>query len=148
MYKRILIAVDGSPLSNRGLEKGLELAAGLGAEVDILNVCEPWAVGMYDAMGWSAGYENTPQYLEDRRKQAMEILEPAAAAAAAAGVKANVMHVVDRYAADGIIETAEKQGCDLIVMASHGRRGIGRLLIGSQTNEVLTRGTIPVLVIR
>ena len=46
MYKRILIAVDGSPLSNRGLEKGLELAAGLGAEVDILNVCEPWAVGM------------------------------------------------------------------------------------------------------
>lgn len=148
MYKRILIAVDGSPLSNRGLEKGLELAAGLGAEVDILNVCEPWAVGMYDAMGWSAGYENTPQYLEDRRKQAMEILEPAAAAAAAAGVKANVMHVVDRYAADGIIDAIASRNSDLVVLASHGRRGIRRALLGSQTAEVLARATVPVLVIR
>ena len=148
MYKRILIAVDGSPLSNRGLEKGLELAAGLGAEVDILNVCEPWAVGMYDAMGWSAGYENTPQYLEDRRKQAMEILEPAAAAAAAAGVKANVMHVVDRYAADGIIDTIASQNSDLVVLASHGRRGIRRALLGSQTAEVLAHSPVPVLVVR
>ena len=147
MYKRILIAVDGSPLSNRGLEKGLELAAGLGAEVDILNVCEPWAVGMYDAMGWSAGYENTPQYLEDRRKQAMEILEPAAAAAAAAGVKANVMHVVDRYAADGIIDAIASQNSDLVVLASHGRRGIRRALLGSQTAEVLAHSPVPVLVV-
>ncbi|MBP7465797.1 MAG: universal stress protein, partial [Pseudoxanthomonas sp.] len=97
---------------------------------------------------WSAGYENTPQYLEDRRKQAMEILEPAAAAAAAAGVKANVMHVVDRYAADGIIDTIASQNSDLVVLASHGRRGIRRALLGSQTAEVLARATVPVLVIR
>ena len=86
MYKRILIAVDGSPLSNRGLEKGLELAAGLGAEVDILNVCEPWAVGMYDAMGWSAGYEASDEYKQDREDAAQKILQPALAAATAAGV--------------------------------------------------------------
>lgn len=148
MYKRILIATDGSELAGKGLAKGLELAAQLGAHVDIVTVSEPWAVGMYDAMGWSAGYENTPQYLEDRRKQAMEILEPAAAAAAAAGVKANVMHVVDRYAADGIIDTIASQNSDLVVLASHGRRGIRRALLGSQTAEVLARATVPVLVIR
>ena len=148
MYQRILIAIDGSELSRRGLEKGLELAAGLGAEVDILTVCEPWAVGMYDAMGWSAGYENSPQYLEDRRKQAMELLEPAAAAAEAAGVKANLIYLVDRYAADGIIEASVQHGSDLVVMASHGRRGLSRALLGSQTAEVLARASVPVLVIR
>lgn len=148
MYKRILIAIDGSELSTRGLEKGLELAAGLNAEVDILTVCEPWAVGMYDAMGWSAGYENTPKYLEDRCKQAMEVLEPAGAAAAAAGVKANLVHLVDRYAADGIIEAIATHGSDLVVIASHGRRGLSRALLGSQTAEVLARATVPVLVIR
>ena len=148
MYKRILIATDGSPLSSRGLEKGLELAAGLGAEVDILTVCEPWAVGMYDAMGWSAGYENSPEYVEDRRKQAMKVLDPALAAASAAGVKANALHVLDRYAADAIMETLDAQGSDLVVMASHGRRGLTRALLGSQTAEVLARAKVPVLVIR
>lgn len=148
MYKRILVATDGSDLARRGLEKGLELATGLGAEVDILTVCEPWAVGMYDAMGWSAGYENSPQYREDRRKQAMKVLEPALATAAAAGVKAEGLHVIDRYAADAILETAAERNCDLIVMASHGRRGLSRALLGSQTAEVLARATVPVLVIR
>lgn len=148
MYKRILIATDGSPLSSRGLEKGLELAAGLGAEVDILTVCEPWAVGMYDAMGWSAGYESSPEYVEDRRKQAMKVLDPALVAASAAGVKANGLHVLDRYAADAIIETLEAQGSDLVVMSSHGRRGLTRALLGSQTAEVLARAKVPVLVIR
>ena len=148
MYKRILIATDGSELASRGLEKGLELAAGLGAEVDILTVCEPWAVGMYDAMGWSAGYENSPEYVEDRRKQAMKVLDPALAAASAAGVKANALHVLDRYAADAIMETLDAQGSDLVVMASHGRRGLTRALLGSQTAEVLARAKVPVLVIR
>ena len=103
---------------------------------------------MYDAMGWTVGYESSPEYRKLREDDAQKVLQPAAAAAKAAGVACTTQHVLDRYAADGIIETAEKQGCDLVVMASHGRRGIGRLLIGSQTNEVLTRGTIPVLVIR
>ena len=149
MYKRILIATDGSELAGKGLAKGLELAAQLGAHVDIVTVSEPWAVGMYDAMGWSAGYETSPEYKKDREEAAQKILQPALQAAHAAGVDdVTSYHVLDRYAADGNIETAEKQGCDLIVMASHGRRGLGRLLIGSQTNEVLTRFKVPVLVIR
>ena len=148
MYARILIATDGSELAAKGLRKGAELAAQLGAQVDVVTVSEPWAVGMYDAMGWTVGYESSPEYRKLREEDAQKILQPAAAAAKAAGVACTTQHVLDRYAADGIIETAGKQGCDLVVMASHGRRGIGRLLIGSQTNEVLTRSKVPVLVIR
>ena len=149
MYTRILIATDGSELAAKGLQKGLELAAQLGAQVDIVTVSEPWAVGMYDAMGWSAGYEASPEYKKDREAGAQKILEPAVAAARAAGV-ANVQshHVLDRYAADGIIDTATACGSDLLVMTSHGRRGVTRVLLGSQTAEVLARSTVPVLVIR
>lgn len=149
MYKRILIATDGSELSAKGLAKGLELAAQLGAHADIVTVSEPWAVGMYDAMGWSAGYEASPEYKKDREAAAQKILQPAAEAARAAGI-AGVLthHVLDRYAADGIIETATACGSDLVVMTSHGRRGVTRVLLGSQTAEVLARSTVPVLVIR
>ncbi|MBN8800297.1 MAG: universal stress protein UspA [Lysobacteraceae bacterium SCN 69-123] len=149
MYKRILIATDGSELAMKGLQKGLELAAQLGARVDIVTVSEPWAVGMYDAMGWSAGYEASPEYKQDREAAAQKILQPSLDAARAAGV-AEVIghHVLDRYAADGIIETADACGSDLLVMTSHGRRGMTRVLLGSQTAEVLARSKVPVLVIR
>ena len=148
MYTRILIATDGSELAAKGLQKGLELAAQLGAQADIVTVSEPWAVGMYDAMGWTVGYESSPEYRKLREDDAQKILQPAAAAAKAAGVACTTQHVLDRYAADGIIETAEKQGCDLVVMASHGRRGMAALLIGSETNKVLTHSRLPVLVVK
>ena len=149
MYKRILIATDGSELSAKGLAKGLELAAQLGAHADIVTVSEPWAVGMYDAMGWSAGYEASPEYKKDREEAAQKILQPALAAAHAADVAdVQTHHVLDRYAADGIIDTAKACNSDLLVMTSHGRRGVTRVLLGSQTSEVLARSTVPVLVIR
>lgn len=148
MYKRILIAIDGSELSQRGLAKGLELASGLGAEADIVTVSEPWAIGMYDSMGWTAGYESSPEYKQDREDAAQKILAPAMAAAAAAGVTARACHVLDRYAADGILDAAKDNAADLIVVSSHGRRGLNRVLLGSQTAEVLARSSVPVLVIR
>lgn len=148
MYKRILIATDGSELSEKGLMKGLELAKDLDAEVDIVTVSEPWAVGMYDAMGWSVGYMNSPEYKADREEAAQKILQPALATAQAQGVRANGVHVLDRYAADGVIDVAGERSSDLIVMTSHGRRGMTRVLLGSQTAEVLARSTVPVLVIR
>ncbi len=148
MYKRILIATDGSELAEKGLRKGLELAKDLDAEVDIVTVSEPWAVGMYDAMGWSVGYMNSPEYKADREETAQKVLAPAQAIAQAQGLRANVVHVLDRYAADGIIDTATERASDLIVMTSHGRRGVTRVLLGSQTAEVLARSTVPVLVIR
>lgn len=148
MYKRILIATDGSELAEKGLMKGLELAKDLSAEVDIVTVSEPWAVGMYDAMGWSVGYMNSPEYKADREESAQKILQPAVAMAEAHGVRANPIHVLDRYAADGVIDIAEERSTDLIVMTSHGRRGVTRVLLGSQTAEVLARSSVPVLVIR
>ena len=105
MYARILITTDGSELAEKGLSKGLELAAQLGAQVDIVTVSEPWAVGMYDAMGWSAGYEASDEYKQDREDAAQKILQPALAAATAAGVaNPKTHHVLDRYAADGMLE--------------------------------------------
>ncbi|WP_434026639.1 universal stress protein [[Pseudomonas] boreopolis] len=148
MYKRILIAIDGSELANRGLQQGLTLAKDTGAAVDLVTVSEPWAMGMYDAMGWSVGYEASPEYRKEREEGAQAILKPALEAAGAAGVAATPHHVLDRYAAEGILQTAKDCGSDLIVMTSHGRRGMSRVLLGSQTIEVLTGSTVPVLVVR
>ena len=104
---------------------------------------------MYDAMGWSAGYEASPEYKKDREDAAQKILQPALEAAHAADVAdVQTHHVLDRYAADGIIDTAKACNSDLVVMTSHGRRGVTRVLLGSQTSEVLARSTVPVLVIR
>jgi len=148
MYSRILIAIDGSELAVKGLEKGLELAGQLGAKVDIVTVSEPIILGAYDSIGWSAGYESGDDYKKGREAAAQKILQPALEVASAAGVSAHAHHVLDRYAADGIIDTATACGSDLLVMTSHGRRGVSRVLLGSQTNEVLARSTLPVLVIR
>src|SRR5690242_11792194 len=118
MYKRILIALDGSELAQRGLQHGLALAKATGAQVDVVTVSEPWAMGMYDAMGWSVGYEASPEYRKEREEGAQAILKPALEAAAAVGVQATPRHVLDRYAAEGIIDTAKECGSDLIVMTS------------------------------
>ncbi|HZV38975.1 MAG TPA: universal stress protein [Pseudoxanthomonas sp.] len=148
MYKRILIAIDGSELAERGLRQGLQLAAETGAAVDIVTVSEPWALGVYDAMGWTLGYEASPEYRKEREEQAQAILAPALQAADAAGVTANAHHVPERYAADGILQAVNDCGSDLIVMTSHGRRGVSRVLLGSQTIQVLTFSSVPVLVVR
>lgn len=148
MYQRILIAIDGSDLANRGLQEGLQLAKITGGRVDLVTVSEPWAMGMYDAMGWSVGYEASPEYRKEREEAAQAILNPALATAAAAGVAAESHHVLDRYAAEGILQVAKSQDSDLIVMTSHGRRGMSRVLLGSQTVEVLTGSNVPVLVVR
>lgn len=148
MYKRILIAVDGSELATRGLQHGLALAKTTGAKVDIVTVSEPWAVGMYDTIAWSVGYETSPEYKKEREENAQAIFTPALEAADVAGVEAAPYHVLDRYAAEGILQAAQELGSDLIVMTSHGRRGMSRVLLGSQTVEVLSGSSVPVLVIR
>ncbi|WP_332844321.1 universal stress protein [Xanthomonas euvesicatoria] len=113
MYKRILIAIDASELSHRGLFQGLELAKATGAKVDIVTVSEPWAMGMYDAMGWSVGYEASPEYRKEREAAAEKILRPALELAAAANIKATPRHVLDRFAAEGIVQTAKDCNSDL-----------------------------------
>ncbi len=148
MYARILIAIDGSDLSMRGLEHGLALAAKLQSKVDILTVSEPWAGGMADVQGWAVGYESGPEYRAEREQAANLILQRALDRAEEMEVDVEPLHVLDRFAADGILETVQVRKSDLVVMASHGRRGLSRVLLGSQSAEVLTRSTVPVLVVR
>ncbi|MET3662524.1 universal stress protein [Aquamicrobium ahrensii] len=149
MYTHILIATDGSELARKGVDHGLSLAKALSAKVTFVMVTEPFPVAAgATASGWVAGPNDISRYEEGQKEFAAGILENARSAADKMGVQADVEHLADRWPADAIIEVAEEKGANLIVMASHGRRGLGRLLLGSQTVEVLTHSKVPVLVVR
>lgn len=148
MYKHILIATDGSELAAKGVEHGLALARPLGARVTVLTVTEPLqsraaeaaiAAGVRDP---AARYD---QAIDSAMKERFAEIEKTAAAQ---GIPVELMHEIDEYPAEAIVRSAKLLGCDLIVMSSHGRRGARRLILGSQTAEVVTHTTIPVLVIR
>lgn len=148
MYKHILIATDGSELAARGLDHGLGLARPLGAEVTVLTVTEPLqpraAQAAIDA-GVHDPFARYDQQVDDAMKQQFAAIEQRAAEH---GISVNLQHEIDDAPAEAIIRVAKLKGCDLIVMTSHGRRGASRLILGSQTAEVVTHTTIPVLVIR
>ncbi|HML41917.1 MAG: universal stress protein [Hyphomicrobium zavarzinii] len=145
MFKHILIATDGSELAQKAVTQGLELAKGLGAQVTVINVTEPWAAV---APGEVAMAFPIHEYEESVATNAARILSAVDTQAKAQGVTCATLHVKDQFPAEGIIETAGQRGCDVIVMASHGRRGLMRFLLGSQAIKVLTNSTIPVLVCR
>lgn len=148
MHKRILIATDGSDLADRALEHGLALAKALAAEVTILTATE-LTVAMGSAeFTYLNGGELFAELEKAKAIGAQAVLDAARQHAEALAVPATVLHVPQRHAADAIVETAEQHHCDLIVMGSHGRRGIGRLLLGSQAAEVLARSQIPVLIVK
>jgi len=148
MYRHILIATDGSERADKGVQHGFALARQLQAKATVLTVSEPINTGFDDALGWSAVATSLPDFQNARDEAARKVLDAATRQAQEAGVTPRLLHVADRYAAEAIVDTAEREGCDLIVMASHGRRALGRLLLGSQTSEVLARCGVPVLVIR
>lgn len=149
MYKHILIATDGSELSEKGLDHGLALAKSLGAVVTVVTVTANELLP-YSEMVEEIRRGNNPLeiYRSAMESEANKILDAARAKAQAAGIDISTEHVPESPPAEGILEAASKRTCDLIVMSSHGRRGVQRLMLGSQTAEVVTTGTIPVLVIR
>ncbi len=145
MYSHILIATDGSEIARRALVHGLMLAKATGARATVVTVTEPFTNVMTGELAVAfppAEYErmaaaNARAIFADVRKVAAEV-----------GIEVETEHVSGRFAAAGIVETAKDMGCDLIVMASHGRRAIRRLLLGSQALDVLTHTEIPVLIVR
>ncbi|MGD9804324.1 MAG: universal stress protein [Hyphomicrobiaceae bacterium] len=145
MYNHILIAVDGSDLAGKALSQGLSLAKALASQVTVVTVTEPWATQVSGEAAIAFPFED---YEKAMAASAAEILSKANATAAKAGVACSTVHVQERHPAEGILETAKAKSCDLIVMASHGRRGLSRLLLGSQTHSVVTHSTIPVLICR
>jgi nucleotide-binding universal stress UspA family protein len=145
MYKHLLIASDGSDLAQKAVEHGLTLAKALNAQATVVTVTEPW-----DALMSGNNISVLPRaaYDENVAMTASKSLGGASDMAAGLGVSCGTLHVRDRFPAEGIIGTATEKGCDLIVMASHGRRGLKRILLGSVANEVVTHSTMPVLICR
>ena len=148
MYKKVLIATDGSELANKAVRSGLDLAKEINAHVALVTVTEPWPVADLAAMAEMGDKDPVGQYEALIREAARSALDAAGQIAAEVGIGCEQVHVKDEYPASGILETAETTGTDLIVVASHGRRGLNKMLLGSVANEVVTKSTIPVLVIR
>jgi nucleotide-binding universal stress UspA family protein len=148
MYRRILIATDGSELATKGVTYGIAMAKDLKVPVSVVTVTEAWSAFELARMARLGVQNPIAQYEELVAAAAKNILEKAAQLAKSQGVTCELVHVRDQHPAEGIIATAKDKGCDLIVMASHGHRGIDRLLLGSQTNEVLTHSKVPALIVR
>jgi nucleotide-binding universal stress UspA family protein len=145
MYTSLLIATDGSELAQKAVDQGLALAKALGARVLAVHVTQPWTSISMPEVTTAFPPENYDRMAAD---SAQNILANVAMAAKAAGVECETLHVRDRLPAQGILEAAKERRVDLIVMASHGRSGLARLLLGSEANEVVTKSTVPVLICR
>lgn len=148
MYKHILIATDGSELARKGLEHGLSLAKPLGAKVTVLTVSEPMRPEVERAArmgGVDDPAGRFDQQIDAIMKERFAFIEQRGSEH---GITADLMHEIDDSPAEAIVRFAKLRGCDLIVMSSHGRRGVQKVLLGSQTSEVLANTTIPVLVVR
>lgn len=146
MYKHILIATDGSEVGQRAVDQGLSLAKSMGAKVTAVKVTGMWSA--YDIIGDKNPAGKIQQFEQLAAEQAAKILDAVAAQAKSAGVACTTVHVRDRPPAEGIMGVAKEKGVDLICMGSHGRRGLDRLLLGSQAHEVLTHAGISVLICR
>ena len=145
MYKHILIPSDGTALSTEAVDKGMALAKDMGARVTVLTVTEPLRI-------FSIEPEQIARTIKDYRKQASKearrILAVAEQTAKAHGVACETLEIEHGHPYEAIISTASEKGCDLIAMASHGRRGVSAIVLGSEAPKVLTHSKTPVLVYR
>ena len=145
MYKNILIPTDGSELAGKAVQHGVTLAKSLGAKVTILTVTVPFHIFTVE----TKMVEDTPaEYKKRVQDDSAKLLASAADTAKAAGVVCDTMHIEHEHVYQAIIDAAKAKSCDLIVMASHGRRGISGIVLGSVTVKVLTHSKMPVLVHR
>jgi nucleotide-binding universal stress UspA family protein len=145
MFKHILIPTDGSDLSRKAMLYGMRLARLANAKVTAITVRAPYSVSSVDLIG-VVGSED--EYNEETRQSAERALTQVAMAGEAEGVAVETVREVHDQPYRAIIDCALANACDLIVMSSHGRRGMSALLLGSETAKVLTHSKIPVLVYR
>lgn len=148
MFKKILVATDGSPLSKKDVKCAIGLARAHQAELLAVTVVPRYPLSYFEgAASFSAEEIGV---IESRwAHEAQELLDSVAERANAEGVvRTKTVAIGSDLVAQALIQTAKKHKCDLMVMASHGRKGIKRLLLGSETQQVLTHSTLPVLVLR
>ena len=145
MYKHILIPTDGSPLSEEAVRQGMALAKSLGAKTTVITVSPRFHTLAVEPGMLSA----TPkEYERECEAVAAKVLGTAEGVASESNVAFRALHVVHDHPYAAIIEAAQTNHCDLICMASHGRKGLSALILGSETTKVLTHSKIPVLVCR
>jgi nucleotide-binding universal stress UspA family protein len=147
MYRRILVATDGSTLSKKAVSSAIALAAATGAELVALKVVARYPMNYFEG-GVAMPATEIGRVEKQWAENGQAIVDAVQRSAVAKGVKTKAITVRSDLVSDAIIAAAKKNKCDLIVMASHGRRGIKRLLLGSETQLVLTHSHIPVLVLR
>ncbi|MBL8431808.1 MAG: universal stress protein [Dechloromonas sp.] len=147
MFKHILIPTDGSELSRVTAQRGVSFAKEIGAKVTVFFAKPEYPIA-YFGEGALIDPTTPEKFSELADQQASEYLSEVEAQCAAAGVDCATATAASDIPYEAIIEAAERSGCDLIFMASHGRRGISGLLLGSETQKVLTHSRIPVLVYR
>ncbi len=145
MYKNILLPTDGSALAGKAVEAGIALAKATGARLTTMVAIEPFHIFAFAPEQLEYNLEN---YGAHARSEGQKILDAVAARAEAAGVRCDTVLRETEQPFRAIIDVADASGCDLIVMASHGRRGMAAAVLGSVTQKVLTHTTTPVLVYR
>ncbi len=147
MFKNILVPIDGSALSRRAIKRAVQLAKEQKARVTGFYVGPPWKPkGSDDSIAY--GFVSPQQHAKSVEKTATHILSAVRREAARAGVPCECSFSTNDFPYLKIVEAANRNGCDLILMASHGRQGISRLLLGSVTSKVLAHSKVPVLVCR
>lgn len=147
MFKRILVATDGSPLSKKAVNSAIALAAQTDAELVAITVVPRYPKNYFDGAAVFTP-EDAALIEKQWEETAQATLDAIAKRAKASGVKIKTVTVTADLVAEAIIAAAKKNKCQMIVMASHGRKGIKRLLLGSETQHVLTHSELPVLVLR
>jgi nucleotide-binding universal stress UspA family protein len=148
MYKHILVATDGSKLSNTAIKTAARLARSLAAKLTGVYVIPEYVTPVYGEAAVYMPEVSPKRYRELTEKEARKALSVVEIEAQTEVVECATLHVTSNQAWDGILKAARSKKCDLIVMASHGRRGLSALVLGSETNKVLTHSSIPVLVCR
>jgi nucleotide-binding universal stress UspA family protein len=147
MYQRILVATDGSDLSKKAVHTSVELAKALGAELIALYVVPRYPMSYFEG-GLPVSVDDVARTEKHWTDKGQAVVDAVVQDAQSGGVKARAVVTHTDLVAESVIATAKKHQCDLIVMASHGRKGLQRVLLGSETQHVLTHSSTPVLVLR
>lgn len=149
MYADILLSTDGSDVAEKGVKHGLALAKALNAKVTVITVTERIYIdyGSGHASGYIPSQQEMDAFDAARKADADKVLDDVRSMTEQIGISAELLHVPNSHPATAIVDMARSRDCDLIVMATHGRRGLRKLFLGSQTSEVLVNGSVPVLVV-
>ena len=148
MYKHILLPTDGSKLSDKAVEQGIAFAKAIGAKVTAVHVVPEFQMVADEGFVAPMSAQFKERFEKESRVHAKKVIDKVEKMAKTADVAFSGVIVSSDFPHQQIIHTAQKSKCDLIMMASHGRRGLSGLLLGSETAKVLTHSKIPVLVVR